>query len=92
MHVGWYQSGTAGNFISRTLLDSQLNYQESIAESVVLVYDPCKTSRGHFSLKAYRLNPDTMQALQEFSKNEESPVNIYIDTVYRCLYIFNINV
>ncbi len=75
MHVGWYQSGTAGNFISRTLLDSQLNYQESIAESVVLVYDPCKTSRGHFSLKAYRLNPDTMQALQELTKNEESMVS-----------------
>ena len=38
LHVGWYQSADVGNFISQTLLESQYHYQNSIEESVVLIY------------------------------------------------------
>ena len=38
LHVGWYQSTYFGSFINKALLDSQFNYQNSIEESIVLVY------------------------------------------------------
>ncbi len=38
LHVGWYQSTYLGAFVSKNLLESQYSYQNSIAESVVLVY------------------------------------------------------
>lgn len=65
LSVGWYQSSQFGNFVSKTLLDTQFSYQSSIEESVVIVYDPIKTSRGFLSIKAYRLTPEAMQLLQE---------------------------
>ncbi|XP_052243304.1 eukaryotic translation initiation factor 3 subunit H-like [Dreissena polymorpha] len=61
LHVGWYQSTYFGGSINRSLLDSQFNYQHSIDESVVLIYDPLKTTQGFLSLKAYRLTPDMMK-------------------------------
>nr|KAG5714025.1 hypothetical protein BaRGS_020353 [Batillaria attramentaria] len=61
LHVGWYQSTYFGSFINRLLLDSQFNYQHSIEESVVLIYDPLKTTQGFLALKAYRLTPAMMK-------------------------------
>ncbi|XP_021351508.1 eukaryotic translation initiation factor 3 subunit H-like [Mizuhopecten yessoensis] len=60
LHVGWYQSTYFGSFINRLFLDSQYNYQNSIEESVVLIYDPLRTTKGYLSLKAYRLTKDMM--------------------------------
>ena len=37
-HVGWYQSTFLGSFLNKNFVESQFHYQESIAESVVLVY------------------------------------------------------
>ncbi|UYV82481.1 EIF3H [Cordylochernes scorpioides] len=60
LHVGWYQSTHFGSYFNRVLLDSQYNYQSSIEESVVLIYDPIRTSRGFLSVRAYRLTPSAM--------------------------------
>ncbi|XP_011454582.3 eukaryotic translation initiation factor 3 subunit H [Magallana gigas] len=60
LHVGWYQSTLFGSFISRAFVDSQFNYQHSIEESVVLIYDPLRTTQGFVALKAYRLTPKMM--------------------------------
>jgi len=65
LHVGWYQSTYFGSFINKALLDSQFNYQNSIEESIVLVYDPLKTAKGHMSLKAMRLTPAMMQLYKD---------------------------
>ncbi|KAG8570219.1 hypothetical protein GDO81_011157 [Engystomops pustulosus] len=65
LHVGWYQSTYYGTFVSRALLDSQFSYQHAIEESVVLIYDPIKTSQGSLSLKAYRLTPKLMEVCKE---------------------------
>ncbi|XP_017310338.1 eukaryotic translation initiation factor 3 subunit H-B [Ictalurus punctatus] len=65
LHVGWYQSTFFGSFMSRALLDSQFSYQHAIEESVVLIYDPIKTSQGSLSLKAYRLTPKLMEICKE---------------------------
>lgn len=61
LHVGWYQSSNHGNFINRAFLDSQFSYQSAIEESIVLIFDPIKTSQGCLSLKAYRLTPKMME-------------------------------
>ncbi|XP_076463227.1 eukaryotic translation initiation factor 3 subunit H-B-like [Babylonia areolata] len=65
LHVGWYQSTYFGSFINRPLLESQFAYQHSIEESVVLIYDPLKTTQGFLSLKAYRLTPAMMKFYKE---------------------------
>ncbi|XP_013405028.1 eukaryotic translation initiation factor 3 subunit H [Lingula anatina] len=65
LHVGWYQSTYFGSFLNKALLDSQFNYQHSIEESVVLIYDPLRTSQGYLTLKAYRLTPAMMDMYKE---------------------------
>ena len=44
LSVGWYQSAASGNYVSRQLLESQQQYQESIEESFVVIYG---TGGGH---------------------------------------------
>jgi len=65
LHVGWYQSTYFGTYINKALLDSQFNYQHSIDESIVLVYDPLRTARGQLALKALRLTPMMMAMYRE---------------------------
>merc|ERR1711915_532289 len=60
-HVGWYQSSQFGNFLSPQLLESHFAYQTSIEESVCLIFDTSKTSKGFLSLKAYRLTPEAIK-------------------------------
>ncbi|KAF2884790.1 hypothetical protein ILUMI_21397 [Ignelater luminosus] len=69
-HVGWYQSADVGNFLSLPLLESQYHYQTSIEESVVVIYDSQKSSRGFLTLKAYRL---TQQAIEMYKEGEFTP-------------------
>lgn len=69
-HVGWYQSADVGNFLSLPLLESQFHYQTSIEESVVVIYDTQKSSRGFLTLKAYRLTP---QAIEMYREGEFTP-------------------
>lgn len=70
LHVGWYQSSDVGNSLSMALLESQYHYQTSIEESVVVVYDTQKSSRGFLCLKAYRLTP---QAIQMYKDGDFTP-------------------
>ena len=42
LHVGWYQSTQYGAFLNKALMESQFNYQNSIEESVVLIYGECR--------------------------------------------------
>ncbi|XP_033118653.1 eukaryotic translation initiation factor 3 subunit H-like [Anneissia japonica] len=72
LHVGWYQSTHYGTFLNKELLDSQYNYQHSIEESVVLIYDPIKTTKGSLSLKAYRLTAEAMETYRERDFSPES--------------------
>ncbi|XP_063968578.1 eukaryotic translation initiation factor 3 subunit H-B-like isoform X1 [Lytechinus pictus] len=72
LHVGWYQSTKYGTFLTKALLDSQYNYQHSIEESVVLIYDPVKTSKSSLSLKAYRLTEQAMSVSQDMEFTLES--------------------
>eukprot|EP00954_Amorphochlora_amoebiformis_P000552 43828-Amorphochlora_amoeboformis.AAC.1 len=59
--VGWYQSAYGGEWIENDIIRTQYNFQSSIPESVVLVYDPYTTTKGNLAVKTYRLNPDFMK-------------------------------
>ena len=37
-HVGWYQSTYLGSHVTKEFLESHVDYQRSIEESVVLIY------------------------------------------------------
>jgi len=54
--VGWYQSSIMGSFLTPNLIEAQFAYQKHIPNSVVLVYDPILTQRGHLLIRAYRLS------------------------------------
>ncbi|XP_078542988.1 eukaryotic translation initiation factor 3 subunit H [Lissotriton helveticus] len=84
LHVGWYQSTYYGSFVSRALLDSQFSYQHAIEESVVLIYDPIKTSQGSLSLKAFRLAPKLMEICKEkdFSAESLKKANIAFEHMF----------
>jgi len=73
LHVGWYQSAQFGNFLSPQLLESHFAYQTSIEESVCLIFDTAKTSKGFLSLKAFRL---TSEAIKLYKAGDFSPENI----------------
>lgn len=40
--VGWYQSSFSGSFINSAVIEAQFKYQQSISNSVILIYGGCK--------------------------------------------------
>lgn len=84
LHVGWYQSTHFGSFYNKPLLESQFSYQSSIEESVVLIYDPVKTSRGFLSLRAYRLSNTAMKLYKEgeFSLDMLKSLNVTYSKIF----------
>ncbi|CEP01008.1 Eukaryotic translation initiation factor 3 subunit H [Plasmodiophora brassicae] len=61
--VGWYQSLSSGDMMHdadgasawSSIIATQYDYQVSIPNSVVIVYDPFRTAYGTLAIKAYRL-------------------------------------
>jgi len=84
LHVGWYQSTYFGMYLNKALMDSQFNYQGSIEESVVLIYDPLRTTKGHLSLKAMRLTKDMMKlyADKDFSPDAVKKAGINFENMF----------
>merc|ERR1712038_1496286 len=85
LHVGWYQSANFGNFLSPQLLESHFAYQTSIEESVCLIFDTGKTSKGLLSMKAYRLTPMAIKLYKEGEFHAEAIKNIKVshDTLFQ---------
>jgi len=82
--VGWYSSNYMGKFFNENTIETQFNYQKRLPSSVVLVYDPVKTSQGSLALKAYRLTDRFMDLYktQQFSKESLSKSGISFDAIY----------
>eukprot|EP00210_Caulerpa_lentillifera_P005300 g5064.t1 len=53
--VGWYQSTNFGSFETIELLDTFVNYHESIQRCVCIIYDPQSAKIGQVGLRAIRL-------------------------------------
>jgi len=67
--VGWYQSAFLGSFLSQSVVKAQYDYQLKIPNSVVVVYDPFRTTGGKLSLKAFRLS---LKFMRLYKKNDFS--------------------
>jgi len=65
--VGWYQSTYLGTFLSKSMIETQFNYQDTIPKCVALVYDPLQSNEDTFSLRAFRLT-DAFMALYRAGK------------------------
>ena len=79
LNVGWYTSCSLGNFVNSLIVDTQEVYQQAIARSVVLVYDPVQSSVGKLSLRAFRLSKAFLENRESVSYEhllEEVPVEI----------------
>jgi len=84
LHIGWYQSAQFGNFLSPQLLESHFAYQTSIEESVGLIFDTAKNSKGFLSLKAYRLTPEAIKLYKaaEFTPEFITKLKVSHDTLF----------
>ncbi|KAH8851412.1 Eukaryotic translation initiation factor 3 subunit H [Schistosoma japonicum] len=65
LNVGFYQAGPGGVSINRANIENIYQRQSNLPESVLLTYDPTRTSRGQIGLKAYRLSDDVLAARSE---------------------------
>lgn len=70
--VGWYQSAYLGSFLNDTFVETQYLYQEQIAKSVVLVFDPLQCAAGRPPFKAFRLSLEFMRR-QRDAKDQNNP-------------------
>jgi len=83
--VGWYSSTYMGSFLNESTLETQYNYQHTISKSVVLIYDPLKTSQGILALKAFRLTQAFMEIYkpnQPFTKDSLTKGNISFQEIF----------
>ncbi|PVU86704.1 hypothetical protein BB560_006459 [Smittium megazygosporum] len=55
--IGWYTSSRISNFFQKSVVESQLSYQDSPTSSAItLLYDPERSEQGTLSLRAFRLS------------------------------------
>lgn len=59
--VGWYQSTYLGSYHTEQLIETFLNYAESIKRCVCIIYDPTRSAQGSLALKAIRLTDQFME-------------------------------
>lgn len=87
MVVGWYKSAVFGSFLNREVFEAQYAYQSAVEESVVLIYDPVRTSQGLLTLKAYRLGPEIMTIVRkdglEFSMESVRKAKMNVETLFQ---------
>lgn len=60
--AGWYQSTYLGSYCSRDTVEAQLDFQEELPNSVLIIYDHVRTAQGQLSLRALRLTDAFMAA------------------------------
>lgn len=78
--VGWYQSALLESFINQSMIESQYSYQKEIPNSVVVVYDPFRTTKGRLALKAYRLTSEFMELYEKGDLSSEAFTKLGLDS------------
>lgn len=81
--VGWYQSVMSmGDFFTPQLIEAQYNYQRNIPSSVVVAYDPFRTTNGRLVISAYRLTSNFMKLCgKKFSADQFTNINELSDGI-----------
>lgn len=63
--LGFYESASFGSAFTKTFLESMLEYQQQLEDSVVLLYDNTKTAAGLLAFRAFRLSPAALRCFAE---------------------------
>ena len=80
--VGWYQSTYMGTYSTSEVVDYQYNYQSSehlSDNSVVILYDPFQSRKGHLNLRAFRLSDEYMELRRSKGSGFLEPSNILVE-------------
>jgi len=82
--AGWYSSTYMESFLNKFTIGTQFKYQERIKKSVLLTYDPLRTSQGNLSLRALRLTQPFMELYktQSFTKESLKESNLTYEDVF----------
>ncbi|KAJ1541503.1 Eukaryotic translation initiation factor 3 subunit H [Cladochytrium tenue] len=85
--VGLYVSTNLGSFWNQTIIENQFSYQRTYSQSVLLVYDPTRTSQGNLNLRALRLSDTFMSIFKEkkFSMEAMHAHNLTAATIFETL-------
>merc|ERR1711892_542414 len=77
LQVGWFTSSLHSEMFNKTFLSALLSFQMSLAESIVLVYDPLKTAQGMLSFRAFpvTLRTSHLANMLIFDLEERNPIN-----------------
>lgn len=65
--VGWYVTVSAGSLFSQYIIDTQFSFQQNIAQSVVIAFDPAQSIDGSICMGAYRLSDAFMDLYRSCS-------------------------
>jgi translation initiation factor 3 subunit H len=84
--VGWYQSTYMGTYSTNEVVGYQHNYQSSedlSDNSVVILYDPIQSRKGHICVKALRLSDEYMELRRTKGNSFIKPSNILVELPVR---------
>ena len=71
--VGWYQSTIMGSYFTEELIETFIDYAESIERCVCIIYDPTvNDSDGQFGLKAIKLDGCVLKTHKEVNGKFET--------------------
>lgn len=68
--LGWFMATSFDNLFNGFFLDTQLNYQTSIPNAILLIVDITRSAHGPPFMKAIRLTQDFMYAIRERKQKE----------------------
>lgn len=69
--VGWYQCSSLESWLTPAFIDTQSLYQSNIPNSIILVIDVLRSSRGFPCVKAFRLKDEFIAMFRE--KRNKNP-------------------
>lgn len=80
--AGWYSSSYMESYLNKFTIGTQYKYQERIKKSVLITYDPLRTSQGMLALRALRLTQPFMDIYKANSFTKESLKALTFEDVF----------
>eukprot|EP01114_Cavostelium_apophysatum_P003311 TRINITY_DN1313_c0_g1_i1.p1 TRINITY_DN1313_c0_g1~~TRINITY_DN1313_c0_g1_i1.p1 ORF type:complete len:366 (-),score=103.06 TRINITY_DN1313_c0_g1_i1:65-1111(-) len=80
--AGWYSSSFMESYLSKFTITTQYKYQERIKKSVLITYDPLRTSQGILAIKALRLTQVFMDILKAGAFTKDTLKGVSFEDVF----------
>jgi len=73
LQVGWFSSSLHSEMFTRSFLQTLINFQMNLQESIALVYDPLKTAQGMLAFRAFRITQRYLDQIKYDPETQECP-------------------